>query len=117
MIRPLPAAILLALLLTACGPDHTGLESEARLRPETGELMKAIALALPEFDRARQGAEPFKLIGAEQVILDGRYIWRMTFKATHLLPQDPSSEFGGLGGEIFVNVDLEGGTTTHAYGE
>ncbi len=52
------------------------------------------------------------------MILEGRNIWRMTFKATHLLPQDPaSSELDGLGVEILVNVDLEGGTTTHAYGE
>ncbi len=117
MFRPLSAAIFLALLLTACGPERTAPNAEARFRPETDDLMKAVALALPEFDQARRGAEPFKLIGAEQLILDGKYVWRVTLKTTHLLPEDPSSEPVGLGGEVFVIVDLESGTVTHAYGE
>jgi len=79
--------------------------------------MKAGALALPELDRARRGTEPFELVGAERKFLDGTAIWRMTFKPTHLLPEGASSDVGGLGGEIFVHVDVAQGTATHAYGE
>lgn len=117
MIRLPPAVLLLALLLGACGPDPTGSDAGARVRPETDGLRKAVALALPELDRARRGDEPVQLVRAERMVLEGRSIWRMTFKPTHLIPEDPAQDMWGMGGEVFVNVDLDGGTTTHAYGE
>lgn len=61
--------------------------------------------------------EDFKLIGAEQIYLEGKFIWMITFKPRDLLPEDPSTEIIGAGGEIIVNIDLNTGESTVGYGE
>jgi hypothetical protein len=59
----------------------------------------------------------YTLTSAQQIIVDRKYIWRITFKPTELVPKDPSKEPIGKGGETFVNVDLSTKKTEIRYGE
>ncbi|MHC4858677.1 MAG: hypothetical protein ACYTDY_01135, partial [Planctomycetota bacterium] len=65
----------------------------------------------------RERGGPCRVIGAQELILEGKYVWRVTLKPLHLLPENPSTGKIGLGGEIFVNVDLETGKAVVRYGE
>ncbi len=56
-------------------------------------------------------------VGGICLALQGKYIWRLTFKPKRLLPADPAKQIIGLGGEIFINVDLKTRETTVLYGE
>lgn len=76
-----------------------------------------MVISLEELNNQTDTPEDYKLIGAEQIYLEGKFIWRMTFKPRYLLPEDPSTEIIGCGGEIFVNVDLKTGERTVGYGE
>ena len=77
----------------------------------------AIAFAKRELLKLKHLKGSFKLIGVQQYIVKSQYIWHVTFKPTELLPKDLSKRERGLGGEIFINVNLETKTKTITYGE
>ena len=59
----------------------------------------------------------YTVVSAQQMFHGGKYIWRVVFKPARLLPKDPSTLAIGLGGEVFVNVDLNTKETVVTYGE
>jgi len=98
---------LILLTTVACQP---------RVAPEAQELYRAVALAL----NAAAGeleSTGHSLVGAERMVLNGAWVWRVTFKPLHLLPENPGTDFVGLGGEVFVNVNLATEECPITYGE
>jgi hypothetical protein len=77
---------------------------------------EAVQIAITSLHN-QAGSEHFILTSAQQIIVQGQYIWRITFKPENLLPKDPSKGLLTKGGEIFVNVDLKTKTTKISYGE
>jgi len=78
----------------------------------------AVAIAVAALqDQSTYPANDYILTSAQQIVVEGKHLWRITFKPTRLLPRDPSNELIGLGGEIFVNVDLSTKKTELSYGE
>jgi hypothetical protein len=84
--------------------------------PQT-DLDKAVPIALARLAALGKLEDDYKLIGAEQRLLKGKYVWLITFKPVRFLPADPTAKPIGVGGEIFVTVDLETGRTVVRYGE
>ena len=107
---PTIVLVLAAAAIAACStvPER---------RHETDALDSALPAALAALDGARKGEGPYRLIGAQQLPIDSRWIWRMTFKAERHLPADLEHEMLTAGGEIFVNVDVATGETSVGYGE
>ena len=68
-------------------------------------------------DQSHYIADNWTLISAQQIPIEGCYVWRITFKPTRLLPKDPSKGNIGAGGEVFVNVDQVTKKTEIRYGE
>ena len=85
--------------------------------PEHAAADKAIVLATQKVAATAEKPQDYKLIGAQQTILKGRYSWIVTFKPTELLPPDPSIARIGAGGEVFVNVDVQTDATEIRRGE
>ena len=65
----------------------------------------------------RKSRGEFKLVSAQQIIVKGKYVWQITLKPVSLLPDDPSTQAIGAGGEVFVNVDLKTEEAIVTYGE
>jgi hypothetical protein len=59
----------------------------------------------------------YRLTKVEMIWPKGKWVWRATYKPTRLLPEDPSKQAIGLGGEIFINVDLKTEKAEVRYGE
>jgi len=102
--------LLCAILLAGCGEGPA-------VRAETAALDRVLPIALAAFDGARKAEGPYRLVGAQQMVLQGRWIWHFTFKAESSLPADPERELLTAGGEIFVNVNPDTGDGTVRYGE
>jgi len=113
MIRAL-ALLPMLLLLGACGGDRPASWTAA---PEAADLMRAMAIAHTAYEKVEASARPHRLVGVEQFVRPEGYVWRATYKLTSLLPEDPSEDFVGMGGEVFVNVDPTTGKTEIRYGE
>jgi len=96
---------LLAALNTGCmqsTPPQVGPAAGA----DTSGLQRAVAIAVPAIhEQSHYPQDGYTLTSAQQIIVKDRYIWRITFKPTKMIPKDPSSGPMGAGGEIFVNVD------------
>jgi hypothetical protein len=101
------SVILLLALAGAC---------QSRVAPGAEVLNRAVALA-SEAAAEQLGSEEYRLIGAEWVIHQRVWIWRITYKPERLLPANPAEEIGAMGGELFVNVNLATGDCTIRYGE
>ena len=106
----LPIMVVLVSMIGACAHP-------ADRRAETADLDRAVAIALEALDGRGRTSSDVKLVGASQLVLEGRYVWRVTFKPLHLLPDDPSRGKIGAGGEVFVNVDLGTGMAVVRWGE
>ncbi len=111
------------LLIVSSGCDH-GTDRKEWSEPvlpqetaETADLTEAISLSLAELETRSEKPSDYILIKAEQILVNNKFIWRITFKPKELLPADPSSEVIGVGGEIFVNVDPDTKETTLRHGE
>jgi len=98
-------------------PEPDVVPSKAAPEPQTSDLDKAVSIAIAKSADARKPGGEFKLIGAQQIFLDGKYVWRITFKPVRLLPDDPSTGEIGAGGEVFVNVDIKTEEAIVLYGE
>jgi hypothetical protein len=86
-------------------------------QPEISDLNKAVSVGVAKLAEKIQAPAEYKLIGAQQIYYNGKYVWRTTFKPTKLLPADPSAQLIGKGGEVFINIDLETKETVITYGE
>jgi hypothetical protein len=77
------------------------------------ELLRAVELAERTVLASGTALESLKLTRAVNMMAGSEYrgpaYWRVTFKRRDLIPKDAVSEIGA-GGEIFVDVDLDGGT-------
>jgi len=98
----IPVFLTLLLLVGGCcatAPD-----------PVKADLDAAVALAVEAMETASNPTVPpaqdVVVTSARQHVLDGKYVWVVTFKLRHLLPEDPSEGIVGLGGETFARVDL-----------
>lgn len=83
----------------------------------TGDHNKAVSLSLEKLKEITAEPWDYKLIGVEQFYRDGVYVWRTTYKPIALLPEDPSKDIIGCGGEIFIEVYLNTNKTLVKYGE
>ncbi|MBN1150468.1 hypothetical protein JXA84_04515 [candidate division WOR-3 bacterium] len=83
----------------------------------TEDHNKAVSLSLEKLKELTPEPWDYKLIGVEQLYRDGMYVWRTTYKPVSLLPQDPSKEIIGSGGEIFIEVELSTNKILVKYGE
>lgn len=108
MRRTFLTVLLLTLLLPACGCDDGVAPTD---------MERAVAMARDAALEAGLALETFQFMGAQQRVKDGHYLWRITYKPKHLLPEDPSTGLIGAGGELFVNVVLDTGETTIRFGE
>lgn len=85
---------------------------------ETNSIKDAINIAISALRK-----EPlvkvtdYTITSAQQIPVNKKWIWRVTFKPKDLLPDDPSKGPLTLGGEVFVNVDLAAKETVITYGE
>lgn len=116
MRRPLPLALSLLLLLAACGADRRAVAPSWTDAPEAAAFTKAMAPAWSGYEEARKSPGPYRFIGMEQFITSEAILWRATWKPESLLPDKPN-ELIGLGGEIFVTVNLATGESKIGYGE
>ena len=107
-----PATLLALMTLSgACA-------SVAPAPAESDRLERAVAIALESSAAARAaGQGEYRITSAQERILDGRYIWIISFKPLALLPADPSLDPMGLGGEVLVNVDLSDGSSSIRFGQ
>lgn len=86
------------------------------------EIETAVALSETAFANIDANASDYTLIRAERIIPPGAQCqgvrcWRLTYKHTSLLPTTADSEVG-KGGEIFVQVDIDGDrASVTGYGE
>ena len=100
-----------------------GCASVAKLQKTTAhvnttDLQDAVCIATSALHGPTQyTADRWTLISARQILIDGRYVWRIIFKPTELLPDDPSTRAIGAGGEVFVNVDQATKKIEILYGE
>lgn len=85
--------------------------------PVTAELDEAVAIGVAAMARQSKSPDTHTLIGAERFYSKGKYVWRITFKPRALLPDDPSAQPIGAGGETFITVDLETGASVVTRGE
>ncbi len=117
-------------IIFASGCRHNNeAESKQNYNVNDSEMKEAVDIALSALHNQPPGSpgesyileraqtEEYILTSAQQLILNGRYIWRVTFKPRKLLPKDLSKGLIGAGGEIFVNVDLSTKTTVITGGE
>ena len=108
---------LLMAFTSGCTPPPSSQLSLATGADITG-LQDAVAIAVSALhDQSRYPANDYTLTSAQQIVVEGKYVWRITFKPAGLLPKDPSKEAIGAGGEIFVNVDLSTKKPELSYGE
>ena len=102
--------LALLLLLAACAEDKPKRWSEAT---EVADLARAVEVAQSAFEGARTAPGPYRLIGAQQLV-DPAGVWRVTYKPESLMRVGSPV---GAGGEVFVNVNVEKGSTEVRYGE
>jgi hypothetical protein len=86
-------------------------------RPDTAELAKAIALTTVTLQGTVDSPGDYKLVKMEQTWVRGKYAWESTYKLRKLVPENPSAELIGMGGEVFITANLETGQTEVRYGE
>ncbi len=84
---------------------------------QRSELDEAVSIGIAELARQSKSPGDHKLIGAQRFYDKGKYVWRITFKLKALLPDDPSTQPIGAGGETFILVDLKTGETVVTLGE
>jgi hypothetical protein len=107
------------LMVFASGCTHNSLSQPGpTLGPDITSLRDAVDIAVSALHgQSHYPANDYILTSAQQIIVDGKYVWRITFKPVSLLPKDPSKGLIGAGGEIFVKVDLSTKKTEFTYGE
>jgi hypothetical protein len=120
-IRPARTwASLAALALLACAPTtrpatETGAKMTAQPSSSTtaDDLVAAIAIAERSFDQASASVGDYRLVQAQRLLAgdehcSGTRCWRLTFKATRLIPTSLPALIGA-GGELFFTVDVDRG--------
>jgi hypothetical protein len=113
-------ALLTALGMFACAPTtgpatETGAKMTAQPPNSTtaDDLVAAIAIAERSFDQASASVGDYRLVQAQRLLAGGDHCsgtrcWRLTFKATRLIPTSLPALIGA-GGELFFTVDVDRG--------
>ena len=105
-------------ILSEIEEDTPVSKPDPTLGTDIKSLQDAVDIAISTLhDNPSVPAFDYTLTAAQQSIIEGKYIWRIVFKPTRFLPEDPSKELIALGGEVFVNVDLSTKATEITYGE
>lgn len=114
------------LVLIACLCSLQAFALEVKPKPDDvigqAEMSKSTKLAT---DHVREhlrgekntGRTAYRMIAAQNLLQKGTAVWLVTFKPTNLIPKDPGEQPIGLGGEIFVTVDLTTKKCVITYGE
>lgn len=112
--RVLLGVLLLGLSIASASCGETSRDAlPETASPVSKDLNKAVSIAVAALGDRTENPEDSIAVGARQEILNGKYVWIVTFKLARLLPADPSSsEIVGLGGETYATVDLETETAT-----
>lgn len=85
--------------------------------PQTADLARVFMLSITKLQSVTKSPADYKLIKVEMTWAKGKYVWRATYKPARLLPNDPSKEAVGAGGEIFIDIDLTADKAEVKYGE
>lgn len=109
------AMILLALLIGCARPHPVATITHGPAI--SADMDRAVDIAASAAQQKGQPLAEYTLTSAQRIFHNGKYLWRITFKSSKLLPRDPSKEAIGMGGEIFVNVDLGTQEAEVRYGE
>lgn len=117
MSRAMAVGLVLMFIFTASCKGSETINPKTASHPETADLNEAVSMAVAKLAEVRESPGEYKLVSAQQVVVKGNYVWRITFKPVRLLPDDPSSQIIGAGGEVFVNVDLKTEEAVVTYGE
>jgi hypothetical protein len=117
MSRGIAVGLALMFIFTASCKGSETIDPKTASHPETADLNEAISIAVARLADVQKSSGEYKLVSAQQVVVEGKYVWRITFKPVKLLPDDPSSQIIGAGGEIFMNVDLKTKEAAVTYGE
>ena len=118
MTKVLPLVLLiLTFVLAACCKTQVTTQSQCKPQSELSDLSKVVSIALSRFATVRKGADQYKVIRVE-LKEEGKPLWKVTFKPAHMIPDGSESGVAmGLGGEVFVIVNLETQETEVMYGE
>ena len=106
-----PMVVALSLILGGCATSNQ--------QAHVSDLNRAVAIAALAAEQEGYPLHEYTLTSAQKIINKSPnlnsaqfnfnkspYLWRITFKPNALHPDDPSKEPIGLGGELFVHVDL-----------
>ena len=108
-------------ILAEITKDTPAAKPQLKISADIRSLKDAIDIAIPALyqDKMAQSfnSKLYILTSVQQILINNKWIWRVTFKPKDLLPDDPSKGLIGMGGEVFVNVDLAAKTTEIRYGE
>ncbi len=108
-------------MLAEIKKDTPASKPQPKITADTGNIQEVINLAIQALykDKMSQSfnSKLYILTSAQQIIMNNKWIWRVTFKPKELLPDDLSKGMLGMGGEVFVNVDLKTKETVVTYGE
>lgn len=118
-LRIFVSAFLPLLMVFTLGCMHSpSSQPSPATGPDIAGLREAVAIAVSVLhDQSSYQSDEYILTSAQQIVVKGKYVWRITFKPANLLPKDPSKGPIGLGGETFVYVDLNTKKTEIRYGE
>jgi hypothetical protein len=117
MSRVIAVGLMLMFIFTASCKRPDAIDPKTASHPETADLNEAVSIAVAKLADVQKSPGEYKLVNAQQVVVKGKYVWRITFKPVRLLPDDPSSQIIGAGGEVFMNVDLKTKEAVVTYGE
>ncbi len=115
MIRVLVFGLLLSVLFSGSSCVHHGRQQTAA---DVSLMNEAVSLGIVAVgEQSHYPKHGYTVVSAKQIFHGGKFIWRVVFKPTILIPEDPSTQPIGVGGEVFVNVDLSTKETVVRYGE
>ena len=117
-------SILVIVILSLCSsfsfsqnekPPLDTILGENEMREATKIAVHHVREKLSEIKRAKR--EDYRVVGTRNLLQKGNDIWMVTFKPTGLIPKNPEKEMIGLGGEIFITVDLKTKKCVMTYGQ
>ncbi len=81
------------------------------------DLDRAVTIASSTIEQEGYAISEYTLTAAARLVHQDQWIWRITYKPNDLLPENPATKPVGLGGELFVNVDLKTDKAVITHGE
>lgn len=116
-MKSIHGTTVVILLVLVCFFVQAGRAKSDAPAADITELARVVSLTAATLRGAVKSPAEYKLIKVELTSTQGKYAWRATYKPIKLLPKDPSKEAIGVGGEVFITVDLKTEQIKVWYGE